>query len=140
VPPDFRAFLARSLDVLAAQAPAAHAALARQLAPLPLRVEVDGQASVLSFEGGRHRLAAEGDARALLRTTREAILDLVAGRLALLAALRSERLWLQGSPAALVRLDEALRSYLAGAVRAPAFVPLLSAYRGDDPPRRPEEE
>jgi hypothetical protein len=140
VKPEFRPFLGRSLEVMAAQAPPAYAGLARALAGLPLRLEVDGRCSVLSFADGRHRLADEGEARALLRTDRATILDLVAGRISLLEALRGERLWLQGSPASLVRLDEALRLYLAGAVRAPAFGPLLQAFRHDDPRRRDEEE
>lgn len=138
--PEFRPFLARSLEVLASQAPAAYAGLERALAGHPIRLEVDGQRSVLSFEGSRHRLAEEGEAHTLLRTDRAAILDLVAGRISLVEALRSERLWLQGHPSRLARLDEALRIYLAGAVRAPAFGALLSAYRaGDGAPRHQED-
>lgn len=128
--PEFHPFLERSLEVLASQAPAAYAALEGALAGLPLRLEVDGRSSVLSFEEGRHRLAGDGESRVLLRTDRAAILDLVAGRISLVEALRSERLWLQGRPAHLARLDAALRLYLAGAVRAPACAVLLSAYRG----------
>jgi hypothetical protein len=126
---EFRAFIARSLDLLEAETPHAYAELARALDGLPLALEVDAEAMLLAFERGRHALRDAAPAPVLLRTTHAAILDLVDGRTSLLAALREERLWLQGAPASLVRFDAALRAYLAGAVRSPSFLPLLADYR-----------
>jgi hypothetical protein len=126
---EFREFLARSLDLLGAETPQAHARLAHALDALPLALEVDAEAMLLVFERGRHALRDAAPASVLLRTTRSAILDLVDGRIGLVEALRGERLWLQGAVASLVRVDAALRAYLAGAVRSPSFLPLLADYR-----------
>ncbi len=126
---EFRDFLEVSLEVLEREVPSAYAGLEGALRDLPLRLEIDGRAMVLAFENGRHALRGAHDAPVCLRTSRDAILDLVEGRLGLVEALREERLWLQGEVAALVRVDEALRVYLAGAVRARGFVPLLDDYR-----------
>jgi len=126
---EFRDFLARSLELLAAESPQAYAQLARALDALPLALEVDGAAMRLVFEQGHHAVCDAAPAPVLLRTSRPAILDLVDGRVTLIAALRTERLWLQGKPKSLVRFDAALRAYLAGAVRSPSFQPLLADYR-----------
>jgi hypothetical protein len=111
---EFRAFLARSLELLGAETPPAYARLARALDGLPLALEVDGEAMCLVFERGHHSVCDAAPAPVLLRTSRPGILDLVDGRVTLIAALRTERLWLQGTPSSLVRFDTALRAYLAG--------------------------
>jgi len=127
--PEFPVFLERSLDVLREQVPEAYRELDASLAGQRLRVAVDGAARVLRFAGGEHALAPDGAADAELRTRGETILALVDGELGLLDAITRDALFLRGPVEAVVRLDAALHAYLAGAVRAPGFPPLLHAYR-----------
>lgn len=126
----FASFLQRSLETLAHERPDVAARLAATLAGLEVTVEVDGEGVLLGSDGERVVCApALRPAAVVVRATRATVLALADGELALLDAVRSDRLHLQGTARDLARFHAALGLYLQGAVRAPSFPDLLHAFR-----------
>ncbi len=127
----FRALLGRSLDVLEDECPEAYHAIGRALGRAAVRVDVEGEAFVLAFDAGRHRLSPPGDtsAQVELGTDWRALDELLDGRVTLLQSVRGERLRLRGGIAVLGRFHEGLMLFLRGAVRCPSFPELREQVR-----------
>lgn len=129
-PPDFGAFLQRSLALLAREAPAAEHRLAHALGANVVTFRVDGAPVAVRVEEGRPRVAgAREPGHTEVATDPHTILDLVDAKLTLLEALTSERFRLRGSLDAVTGFDAALLAYLDGAVRCPSFPALLDEFR-----------
>lgn len=127
--PPFSSFLKRSLDVLAREAPRAASALCEQLSRTALRVSVDGERMSLVVVCGRLRVFAVQDlGETSLSTRRATLVALLDGRQSLLDAVLDGGLELRGAVADLLVVDEALRTYLHGAVRSPSFPELLREF------------
>lgn len=127
----FASFLARSLDLLARELPWAYAAMCEALAPREVSITVDGEPARVVCTAGSVRVEPGAGAPAVeCRTTREAILDLVAARTTLAEAVIGDRVWLRGSVDDLLAFHDGLMVYLGGAVRSPSFPGLLQEFRG----------
>lgn len=129
-PGPFARFLARALGALAGESPAWHAEVAAAVGPSGIAMDVDGEAFRLRFEGAALHLDGATHAAGLeVRTGRATILALAEGDLSLVAALESDRLFVRGALAAVLRFDTALLAFLEGAVRAPSLAPMLDRLR-----------
>jgi hypothetical protein len=123
-------FIATSLEALHAECPAAYALLCAQLAPRRARLTVDGETVMLTFEAGAVRVLTRARNPAVqLVTTRRTILDVIDARLTLQEAVLAEAILLKGRPNDLAAFHEGLIMYVRGAVRCPAFPPLLDRFR-----------
>jgi hypothetical protein len=125
----FSDFLARSLELLALDAPASYAAVASKLGSMRVNIEVDGERLGVQAHAGRlvvgvpsHSAAAEAGA------TRRALVRLLSGDLGLTEAILADEVRLQGALEHLVAFYEALLGYFRGAVASPAFPGLLDAF------------
>lgn len=126
----FGAFLLRSFAVMREQAPHAYGTLCATLARRDVRLEVDGEVTVLRFTAhDATAITRDGRPAIDVRTSRDAILDLIDGRGTLLDAVLADRLLLRGDPDRLLEFHDGLVAYVHGAVRAPSFPGLLREYR-----------
>jgi hypothetical protein len=94
-------------------------------------ISVDNEVVYVAFSPGRVSLRSAGAVGVRARTTRTAILDLVDGRSTLLDAILADRVEIHGDLAELLKFHDALRAYVAGAVRSPGVRPLFARYRED---------
>ena len=130
---DLRAFLERSLNLLAREAPGAYSRLCGTLAGRRLCVEGDGMAFTLRFDADAAvSRAALGDEEISISVDRRSILALVDGELTLEEALRQDRLVVRGAVADAARAFDALLIFVRGAIRCPSFPALLSEFRSSD--------
>ncbi len=135
-----RGWVVQSLDLLAGQAPWHHQRLVAALAPWGLAVTLGDREERLGFDGGTHRLLGADEVAAIeLVASREAVLDLVDGRLGLATALRSGRVQARAPVTGLDDLDTAWLAYLHGAVRSSGFPRLLSRLRASGTPEVPRQ-
>jgi hypothetical protein len=126
----FASFLGRALAALRSEAPRAFSRLGAAAGRDGVRIDVDGPAVVLRFEGDRFDLAPDaGPASVEVRSDRATILALIDGEVRLLDAILDERLGVRGPVDAVLRFDAALTAFLDGAVRAPSLPTLLAAFR-----------
>lgn len=125
-----RAFVEASLASLRGEFPQAYFLMCRALAGRTVLLSIDGEEIPLAFEPRTARVAPklpQADVR--VRTTREAILDVLDDRLSLEGAVESGRLELWGAIEDLERFHDALLVYVGGAVRCPSFPALLDRFR-----------
>ena len=112
-------------------------------------VAVDAEAVSLRFEGeSLHatsiaREVPAPDADGIGATDRQTVLDLLAGRIEVAAAIMDSRLHLRGTTDGIVRMSRAIEILIDVAVRVPRLQQIARAYR-DDPagpiaPRGPAE-
>ena len=129
-PPDLRAFLDRSFEVLAREAPDASSRLGRALAGLHLCV-IDGDRRFAVRQVGSRLVsdAISGDEPVITSIDRATILALVDGVLSLEDAVRQDRLLVRASPPHCARVFDALAIYVRGAIRCPSFPALLVDFR-----------
>ena len=122
-------FLDRAFASISDEAPAAYRVLVRQLEPLRLQLEVDGETRWLCCRPAPSlSLAVNGHVDAELRTNRALIVRLIDGEATLLEAIRQDQLFLRGSPGGVIAAHDALLSFFGGAARAPSVPRLLRAY------------
>lgn len=133
----FQRFLAESLALLARDAPAHYRHFAGQMRGRAVHLSVGTDVLVVDGDGEVVRLrpptAPPGAPR--LRTDERTIVRLVDGERSLEEAILADELELFGGPDELVGFHEALTAYLQAAVRCPAMVPLLRAFRAQLDPR-----
>jgi len=127
---DFPRFLARSLERLREECPAAYAQMCRS-APGTIATSVDGEEVALVFAPDGVSCAKPAGASAVrMETTGSTILDLVWGRSSLYDATREDRCLITGSIEDVAKFYDTLLWYLRGAVRSPSFPWLLREYEG----------
>lgn len=127
---EFSACLERSLDGLAQETPRSLERIRETLGSRRIRFEADGDSFVLEFRDGVRRLSRSDDAvDVTLGLDRDAVCDLVMGRISLEDALLTDRLELRAPIEALDDFFAALRAYLDGAVRAPSLPGIFDVYR-----------
>ncbi|MDQ2642685.1 MAG: hypothetical protein M3020_02635 [Myxococcota bacterium] len=127
--PPFSGFLRRSLDVLSREAPRAAGALCELLSKIRLCVSVDGERLSLVVARGRlgvYPVQRLGDT--FLATRRATLVDLLEGRRSLLDAVLDDSVELRGAVDDLLVVDQALLTYLHGAVRSQSFPELLREF------------
>ncbi len=129
-------FIARSLDAIEHEVPAAWLRLCEALDGRSIRLVVDGEAARLRGRDGGLRLDDGGAAAVDVRTAHATILELLDGRVTLLDALLDDRIVVRGAPEDVLGFHDALICYLHGGVRSPSFRPLLDDYRGATARRR----
>jgi len=129
----FAPFLHRSFAALRVEVPDIYAETCRRMAPRSVRIETDGEAVHMSFEKSAVRFDADSGATIDVRTSRDAILALVAGEITLAQAVLDDALWLRGEADDLLAFHDGLMAYLHGAIRAPSFPALLRDYRSHPP-------
>jgi hypothetical protein len=125
-----RAFVEASLTSLRAEFPQAYFLMCRVLAGRTVLLSIDGEEIPLAFQLRTARVAPRlprSDVR--VRTSRNAILDVLDDRLTLEGAVESGDLELRGSIEDLERFHDALLVYVGGAVRCPSFPALLDRFR-----------
>lgn len=129
-PERFATFLTEALSAIATQAPMASTQLCECLQGQTFALVIDDEPLTLWGAAGRVSIH-EGVQNAACRlvTSRRHLLALLDGADELLAALRSERLHIEGPAPALVGLFEALGLFVHGAVRAAAIPGLLEQFR-----------
>ncbi len=127
----FEGFVRSALAALAAEVPWAYDGIVCALGSTSTTVVVDGEPATVRAGGNGVVVMAGADADADTRcvTTTLEILDLVAGREALIDAIETDRVHLTGSVDALLRWCDTLEQFLHGAVRARAFDGLLVDFR-----------
>ena len=127
--------LDESLLVLQREQPASYARLCEALADLRIEIRVDAEWMSVGFEPGGHRVAGESaaaealDAAARFNTSRDAVLDVLDGRITLAEAVLTGRLEAYAPLARLLELHDALRLYVNAAVRCQSFPGLLDRFR-----------
>lgn len=125
----FRDILEESLDRLRQEVPVAYLTLCSRLAPLEVRLRVDGDDVGLRFREDGVILDTPQRPAVEVTTSRESILALADGRHTLLSAVLADHLFLVGRLDDLLAVHDGLQAYLHGAVRAPSFPALLGRYR-----------
>ncbi len=126
----FASFLDRSLDALERELPAIYRAMCVTLAPREVSIAVGGEVvSVLCSADEARLIATPVQPAVEVRTSREAIVDLVDARSTLVASVLGDRVELRGKLDDLVAFHDGLHIYLHGAVRAPSFPDLLRQFR-----------
>jgi len=138
--------LDESLSVLQREQPASYARLCEKLASLRIEIRIDGECLIAAFEPGGHRVAGESTAAqtaaagARFRASRDAVLDVLDGRINLAEAVMTGRLEAYAPLAHLLELHDALLLYVNAAVRCPSFPALLDRFRAGDPAVRRSAE
>lgn len=137
-PVPFAWFLGRSLETIAAECPAAHAAMTRTLRDRDVTIVIDGEEVGVRGETDRLTLGPRRpDAPVEFRSRRRTLVDLTSGRDGFLDAVLAGRIDVQGPVTEIARFHDALFFYLSGAVRCPSLPTLLAAFvanQGDPPP------
>ena len=127
------ALLRRSFEHLAGEVPQSFRHLVGELGPLVVEVDVGGE--LFSVRGGGGLAVADGPsgtADVRIRTSREAVLEVLDAALGLPEAVETDRVQVHGALDDVVRAHDALIAYAHAAVRAPSLPGLLTALR-DDP-------
>jgi len=124
---------------------ASYARLCEKLASLRIEIRIDGECLIAAFEPGGHRVAGESTAAqtaagARFRASRDAVLDVLDGRINLAEAVMTGRLEAYAPLAHLLELHDALLLYVNAAVRCPSFPALLDRFRAGDPAVRRSAE
>jgi hypothetical protein len=124
------ALLRRSLHRLASDVPDSYRRIARELGPLVVVVDVDGETfgvlacgEVVVIDGDR------ADAAVRISTSRRAVLDVLDAATTLSEAVESDRVSVRGQLDDVLRAHDAMIAYTHAAVRAPAAGGLLAALR-----------
>lgn len=129
-PVGFAAFLRSSLEVLEAEQPGAYAAMCRVLQGLVVEVSVAGELVRLAFSPVQVFETESGFApNVRLSTSAAVILELCDAKTTLASAVLADSLSLFGASQDLIRFDEGLTIYFAGALRCASFPELLHDYR-----------
>jgi hypothetical protein len=124
------ALLRRSLDHLAAEAPASYRHFVAELGTLVVQVDVDGE--VFAVRGGSRLQVVDGgaaDACARITASRRAVVDVLDAELALSEAVETGRVDVRGGLDDVLRAHDALIAYAHAAVRAPSVPGLLDGLR-----------
>ncbi len=141
--PEFRFYLDCALQRLSAEAPRWYTRVARHLDGLSIAVTVESATVLLRFDARVHRCESEGVSIVEISAERATLLDLIDGELALHEAIRSDRMFVRGPVAAVVRFDSAFSTFLDGAIRSRSFPLLVRSLRNGTCPwkavRRIEE-
>jgi hypothetical protein len=127
---DVAGLLRRSLHHVAAEAPASHAHLLRELGPLVIELDVDGE--VFALRGGPRLEVVDGPADgagARLTLPRAAMLDVLDAAVGLGEAVESGRIAVRGRVDDVLRAHDTLVAYVHAAVRAPSVPGLLAELR-----------
>ena len=122
--------LRRSFDHVAAEVPESYRHLLRELGPLTITIEVDGE--LFSIRGGTCLDVArggDGSAGARVATSRAAIVGVLDDEVSLAEAVESDRVVIRGSFDDVVRAHDVLLAYVHAAVRAASVPGLLTAWR-----------
>jgi len=104
-----------------------------------IAIRVDDESVVVACDGTRIRVnewSRREKTSAQIRTTREAILHVLDGKLAIAEAVLIDAVRARASLETLVRLNRGLAMYVHGAVRAPSFTELLDRFQMTPQPRR----
>lgn len=128
--PTIAALIEASLRALQVECPPAYAQLCALMAGREVLLWIDDERAVIVFDGGEARVVPEARAPCIwMRTSRQAILDLIDARLTLSEAVLDGAIALQGRVEDLALFHEGFLTYLRGAVRAPSFPALLDRFR-----------
>jgi hypothetical protein len=125
-----REFLSRCLRGMQQYSPQNYLTLCTILDGVTVSVQSERDQFSLSCGQTGHRLqdgVAGADVR--LRLSGETLLALLEGEVALLDAVRTERMYLAGTTNNLGRLESALRCLIHGAVRSPETAALLARFK-----------
>ena len=134
-----RTLLDESFTVLRREVPEAHRLMCAELEGAGVAIRVDDESVVVTCDGtgmrvdewsGREQPSAE------IRTSREAILHVLNGKLAMANAVLTDAVRARASLETLVRLNRGLTMYVHGAVRAPSFPELLKRFEIGPQPLR----
>lgn len=126
----FASFLRTSLQALEQECPQAHRQMCARLCGREIEIRVDEELVAVQFGTEAVVLSRRSKKPCVTVTsTRTAILELVDARVSLTKAILSEALDLRGAPSDLSAFFDSFEAYLRGAVRAPSFPDILSAYR-----------
>ena len=133
------ALLDESFTVLRREVPEAHRRMCAELSGDGVAIRVDDESVVVACNGFEMRVR-KGNARtgtiAEIRTSRQAILRVLDGKMTLADAVLTDAVRAQASLEALVRLNRGLAMYVHGAVRAPSFPELLERFQMGPQPLR----
>lgn len=135
---DFPTFMARALDIVAAEAPEAYEAMTSRLEGVRLGLNPDGTALAIWVKNGWVEIfptAKEVDLTVGFSSS--VILDLIDGRRSLEKSIYDDRLFLKGTIEMVERFHDGLMLFLQGAVRCPGMPRLLARFRtrhDDGPP------
>jgi len=131
----FAWFLARSLELLEAECPAAYAAICRKLGERRVAIRVDGERVGVGSSSGRLSIdQSTAPAVAEAVASRTALLRLLDGKSTLTQSILTDEIILSGAIDDLVPFYEGLIAYFHGAVRSPGFPRLLYAFIGSSDP------
>lgn len=134
-----RATLGEYIAVLVAEVAAAESDSAARLRHVVgdhrAVIRVDGETVLVRFDGDRLVVTeALEPADGYGSTDRATVLDLLAGRIEVTAAVLADRLQLTGPAQAIVRISQAIEILLDVSTRAPALQQLADRYRAESPP------
>ena len=139
--PDLRAFLARSLALLAREAPGSYERLCHTLAGKRVCIDGDGRRFALRFEPhGVETVTPSGTENICAGVDRSTILALVDGTVTLDQALRDDRLHIRAQVADAATLFDGLSIYLRGAIRSASFPMLLAEFRAPNGDEEPDDD
>jgi hypothetical protein len=122
--------LRRSFDHVAVEVPESYRHLLRELGPLTITIEVDGE--LFSIRGGTRLDVADGGygaAGVRVATSRSAIIGVLDAEVSLTEAVETGEVVVRGSFDDVVRAHDVLIAYVHAAVRAASVPGLLSAVR-----------
>lgn len=123
-------FIGASLATLREECPIAYGQLCALLAPREVLLLFEGEAVALAFAADAAELLPQPRNPAVqLRSTRQAILDVIDARLTLGEAVLEDAILLQGAVEDLALFYEGMLTYVRGAVRSPSFPALLAHFR-----------
>ncbi len=126
--------LRRSVEHLEVEVSDSYRALAAELGPMVVELDVDGE--VFSLRGGDRLRVSDGAAQMAgvrITTSRSAILDLVDARVGLGEAVEADTVSVRGSLDDIQRAHDSLLAYVHAAVRASSQPALLSELRAGTP-------
>lgn len=130
-----RVLLQESFDCLEREIPRAYWKMCAALADLSVRVRLDDESVIVSFAGAHGRVdTGDGQAGAELRTSRQAVIAVLDGRLSLADAVLTDAVVVKAPLDTLERLNRGIEVYLHGAVRSRSFPALLKRFRGGEQP------
>jgi hypothetical protein len=144
--PSFFEFLNRALCALAAEVPSAYSQVCRRLCDLDVRIEVDGATRYLVTTERGHELTRQSPSPAPLElaTSKTALVALLNDRKSLLESVLADDFSLRGETHDLMRLEDALFTFVQGAARSRRAISLLADYlkgsNAQHPDLRPYEQ
>ncbi len=126
-----------SFRALERDAPAAFERLCAQLAGQSLSVDLGDEVFTVTFDGGSSGVSRDAGAEATVRltTSRQAVSDLIDGRVGLAEAVEHGSIRLIGELDDLLTAHDGLRTYLHAAVRTDSVPPLRDRLDRDQPYR-----